>query len=91
MAKEIDILLLAEYETPEGTRRMVWKVVAKDFLELREEYMADCGCDPQEAARWALDQFIMTNRAEYLGVTDQDAELFSANLRESGLKARCIK
>jgi len=89
--KVVDILLLSEYETPEGLRYMVWKVAGKEFLELRDEYVEVHDCELQEASRWALDKFIVDNKAEYLGSTEQDAQLFAANLREAGLKARCIK
>lgn len=81
------LLMFQEYETPEGMRYMVWMVPSEEFTKMANDYAACCNT-LNEARRWALSHFVMQNRAKLVCVTDQDAELFAANLREEGWSAR---
>ena len=82
------LLMFQQYEMDDGTLKyMVWRVPAEEFEKLAESYAEDCD-SLNEARRWALSHFVMQNRAEFICVTDQDAELFAANLRENGVHAK---
>ena len=84
------LIMFQQYETPEGMKYMIWKVPCEEFQKLAAEYETCCE-SPNEARRWALTHFVMQKRAELVGVTEQDAELYAANLRESGVAARYVR
>jgi hypothetical protein len=87
-----DLLLLQAYESDDGeTLQVIWKVPSAEFLIAVQDYMATGAMDINEAKIEVLKKFYKDKKAVYIGVTDQDPELFAANLREEGVKARYVK
>lgn len=84
-----DLLVFQQTNTPEGQKFLVWKVPMVEFEDLVMRFAETL--DLAESRKWALNHFVMSGAATLIAVTEQDAALFAANLRECGLKAKYVK
>ena len=85
-----DLLLMQEYISDGKMLHLVWRVPAGDFLDRVRQKVAE-GMEVNKAKTKVLVEMYKDDLVEYVGVTDQDAELFAANLREEGVFARYLK
>ena len=89
MSEEIeDLLLMQEYQLENGTMvHLIWRVPAPEFLTRVKKVQDDDGLSLNKAKIRVLAHMVKEDKADYFGATDQDAELFAANLREEGIFA----
>ena len=86
---QASVLLIQEYDTTDGFRYVVWKAPLK-YLDVRKGLLED-GLSSEEATRKAFTTVLLEGLVELMGVTEQDADLISANLREEGCKAKVLR
>ena len=89
--KVSDLLLLQQFKSKKGEDlHLIWKVAAAPFMLALKDKQAEGHCI-NKAKILTLRDFYEAGKAEYIGTTNQDAELFAANLREEGVYARFVK
>lgn len=89
MTNNQSVLLIQEYDTTDGLRYVVWKAPLK-YLDIRKAFVEE-GESPESATRKAFTAVLLDGEVELMGVTEQDAALLAANLREEGCSARILK